>query len=169
MGPMDATLVASKSITLFVGWVFAPAMMLGSVALSRITAERLLSREDRIAARAGWWAGVLLFVLYFLYQFPGFEVPQLFVSPRLELNLIGATSGLLAGFLILRSLNVLMETKVYPFLLLLLSFGGAAAWYHYVFVGTYNALLLSVCLGIALGLLLHVALFPHSRRTLLLT
>ncbi len=166
---MDATLLASKSITLFIGWVFAPAVMLASVALSRVTAERLLNREDRVAARAGWWAGLLLFGLYVLYQEPGFAMPRLFVSPRLELSLLGLGAGLVAGFLLLRSLTGLMETKAFPFLLLALAFGGPAAWYHYVFVRTHNALLLSACLGIVLGLLVHVALYPHSRRTLLLT
>jgi hypothetical protein len=48
-------------------WLFVPGIMLGIVILGKRLARKVSDSEMKTSARAGWWAGMVLFVFFFIY------------------------------------------------------------------------------------------------------
>jgi hypothetical protein len=94
-------------LSIAVLWVIVPGIMLALLVfdLTIVSAASRKSAELKLSARAGFWAGLLLFVIYVVSQLSKIQepvftfsgLPGLLVTPLL----IGALSGF-AFFLILR-------------------------------------------------------------------
>ncbi|HDL15005.1 MAG TPA: hypothetical protein ENH28_02435 [Euryarchaeota archaeon] len=149
-------------LTFIVLWLVVPAIMAGLVLMGRSIANKVPEGENKIAARAGWWAGLVLFVIYFIYKMPSFRVPEITVYRTLELNLWGVILGILVGFVLLWILRKWVYTKVIGFVILLLVFSGTSLFYSYFFIRTFNEIVLSSTLGIAFGVLVHIIVMPKS-------
>lgn len=65
-----------ESIAFILFWLFVPGIMLGIVILGKRLAKRVSDSEMKTSARAGWWAGMVLFVFFFIYQIPNFKIPS---------------------------------------------------------------------------------------------
>jgi hypothetical protein len=120
--------------------------------------------ENKISVRAGFWGGLVLFVIYVLRQAQFFRMPDISEVESFHLNLAGVGVGTVVGFLLLLAVRKVIHRRAASFIVLLLTFSGTAGLYTYLFIRTFNDILLSSTLGIALGTLLHVMLIPQSIR-----
>lgn len=158
----EALTLVLDALTFIVLWLIVPAIMAGLALMGLSIAKRAIEGENKVAAEAGWWAGLVLFVIYFIYKMPSFRVPELLIDKTLELNLWDAVLGTLIGFVLLWVLKRLIATKVVGFIVLLLAFSGTSSLYSYFFIRTFNDILISSTLGIAFGALLHIMILPKS-------
>lgn len=154
-------------IALVLFWVFVPGIMLGVVVLSKRLAAKVKNSEMKTSARAGWWAGMILFVFFFIYQIPKFKLPNSLIDPSIELSYLGALSGAFVGFIILFGLKTLIESRAIGLITMLLSFSGTSALYSYFFIRMHNDILMSSSLGVAFGALLYIVVFPKKMHNLL--
>lgn len=150
------------ALTFIVLWVVVPVIMAGLAFMGKRIANRIAEGENKVSARAGLWAGLVLFVIYFIYKMPSFRVPEVLKDKTLELNLWGVILGMLIGFGLLWGLKRVIFTRVVGFIILLLVFSGTSFLYSYFFIRTFNDFLLSSTLGIAFGALLHIIVVPKS-------
>ena len=150
------------ALTFIVLWVIVPVIMAGLALMSRTITNRIAEGENKVSSRAGLWAGLVLFVIYFIYKMPPFRVPEVLIDKTLKLNLWGVVLGMLIGFGLLWGLKKLIFTRVIGFIILLLVFSGTSLLYSYFFIRTFNDFLLSSTLGIAFGALLHIIVMPKS-------
>ena len=149
-------------LTFILLWLIIPSIMAGLVLMGRSIVKRAVEGENKVTARAGWWAGLVLFVIYFIYKMPSFQVPEIIIDRTLELNLRGVIFGTLVGFVLLWILKIFISTRVVGFIILFLVFSGTSFLYSYFFIRTFNDILLSSTLGIAFGVLLHIIVMPKS-------
>ena len=141
-------------------WVFVPGIMLGVVVMGRRLSNKVTDKEMKTSARAGWWAGMVLFVFFFIYQIPNFKIPESLLDPTIDLSYIGAFAGGLVGFIVLFALRALIESRAIGLITMLLSASGMSSLYSYFFVRMHNDILMSASLGVAFGALIFVVLFP---------
>lgn len=161
---MQTDVVILNLVTLAVAWVLVPAVLLGAVGVARSVAERLTDANLRDAALSGWWAGLLIFVLFVLYQLPTVEAPVFYRGPEvLALNIAAVLAGFAASIAGSFVLGRLRATRLLPFVTMGLTFLGGATWYHYVFTAGHNEWVVSASLGIALGLALRAAMSIQVR------
>jgi len=143
-------------------WLIVPSIMVGLIVVGRSIVKRAVEGENKVTARAGWWAGLVLFVIYFIYKLPSFQIPEIIIDRTLELNLRGVILGTLVGFVLLWILKICISSRVVGFIILFLVFSGTSLLYSYFFIRTFNDILLSSTLGIAFGVLLHIIVMPKS-------
>lgn len=141
-----------KLIFYLIIWVFVPAVMAAAIWFLATIHKKSEIKSRRHSARAGFWAGFMLFVIILIYQINiflkiGFPHDPLFKGFNLALSLatalvifIIATPAVMASWLIL--------------LLTFISFFGL---FHYIFIRMYNDIILSVVMGVAFGFLAHLA------------
>ncbi|KAF0146365.1 MAG: hypothetical protein FD156_33 [Nitrospirae bacterium] len=152
-----------KNIFTFVAyWVVVPLILVGLFFLGRSIMLNVPMGENRTSARSGFWAGLVLFVIYFVYEIALFKTPEFVKIETLQLNIWGVISGLFLGFAMLFGIKYLIPTRIVGFLILFLTFSSASALYSYVFIQTFNEWLLSSTLGVAFGALLHIMIWPKS-------
>jgi len=149
-------------LTFIVLWLIVPSIMVGLIVMGRSIVKRAVEGENKVTARAGWWAGLVLFVIYFIYKLPSFQIPEIIIDRTLELNLRGVILGTLVGFFLLLILKICISSRVVGFIILLLVSSGTSLLYSYFFIRTFNDILLSSTLGIAFGVLLHIIVMPKS-------
>ena len=152
-----------KDIFTFVAyWVVVPMILVGLFFLGRSIMLNVPMGENRTSARSGFWAGLVLFVIYFVYEIALFKTPQFVKIETLQLNIWGVMIGLFLGFAMLFSIKYLIPTRVVGFVILFLTFSSASALYSYIFIQTFNEWLLSSTLGLAFGALLHIMIWPKA-------
>ena len=148
-------------------WLFVPGIMLGIVILGKRLAKRVSDSEMKTSARAGWWAGMVLFVFFFIYQIPNFKIPLSLLDPSIELSYFGAVGGSVVGFAVLFGLRALIQSRAIGLITMLLSASGASSLYSYFFIRGHNDILMSASLGIAFGALLYVVILPKKMHEIL--
>lgn len=139
-------------------WAFVPAM--ASIVLSKMYmfSQIAETKEYRAAARAGFWGGLILFLIVFVAQvgryvqtsFPQEPIYQGF-NPFLTLGAAAVMFGALYGRRAVRA-------KLLGWLVLAITALSLWSLFHYLFIHTANESILSLALGIALGLFGHTAL-----------
>ena len=155
---MEVEAVVVNVVILAVAWILVPAVLLGAVGLARSVAERLTDTNLRDAALSGWWAGLLIFVLFVLYQLPTVQAPVFYHGPEvLVLNIAALIAGFVGSIAGSFLLSRLRTTRLLPFATMGLTFLGGATWYHYDFTAAHNEWVVSVSLGIVLGLAVRAA------------
>jgi len=143
-------------------WIVIPVILIGLFFLGRSIINSVALKENKTSAKAGFWGGLVLFVIYFLFEIPLFKTPQFVKIESLRLNIPGVLIGGLFGFFILFILKYVIPTRVVGFVVLFLTFSSTAALYSYIFIQTFNDWLLSSTLGVAFGALLHITVWPRS-------
>jgi len=158
----EILLLTLEVVTLTLQWVLIPLILAGLVLVGRSLVTRTRNEERRTAARAGWWAGLILFFLYFVHQLPAFRPPGPGVESAIQVSVWGVVLGVGLGFLLLWGLSFLSAARVIGFLVLLLTFAGLASLHSYLFLEDRGQAFIGGTLGMALGGLLHTMVFPGS-------
>jgi hypothetical protein len=162
MTPDDTLALTLDGITFGVEWIVIPLIMAGLVVVARSMVTRADGPDRSVAARAGWWAGLLLFVMYFIQSLPSFQTPGEATHGGVALDVWAIAGGAAMGFGILWALSFLSAARVVGFVVLLLTFAGLASLHTYLFLEGRGEWFIAAVLGTALGALLHMIVFPGS-------
>lgn len=154
-----------KLIFNFAVWVFVPVVLFMIIRYIYGVHKRTDHPERSATAKSGFWAGFVLFVMALIYQvgifivegFPNNEIYQGF-------DLTIAAIGIAIGFLLFA---VGKKGSVAPpaaagFIALVTTFAAFSALVHYLFIRTYNEILISLIMGLTAGALIFSALSPKT-------
>jgi hypothetical protein len=158
----DIIALTLETVTLAVQWVLVPMIMAGLVVLARSMVARAEEGERLTSARAGAWAGLVLFAIYFAQSLPAFRTPGLGTETGMTINILGIVLGTGLGAALLWGLSVLAPDRIIGVVVLLLTFAGLSSFHSYVFLETRNEFFVAAVLGTALGALFHMMVFPSS-------
>ncbi len=152
-----------KGIFDFVIWIFVPVVLLLVIWFLGSLHKKITIKRHKASVRSGFWAGMMLFIIVFIYQISiflktGFPDNNIFQGFRIWLTF---ASALAAFVLFLRGREIVSSTAS-GWLVILFTFVNSFALFHYFFVRTYNDVLLSVILGAAFGFFAHLAASPSS-------
>lgn len=151
----------------FVVWLLTPAILLFLIWLIKSMASKAEEKKHRAAMRSGYWAGIMLFLIMLIYQisiflktgFPRNEIYQGFSLPL-------AMGSALIIFILFLGKKV-TPPVISGLLVLIFTFITFSALIHYLFIRTYNDVLLSSILGGVFGFLTHFAASPTSLKEFL--
>ncbi|HUX36029.1 MAG TPA: hypothetical protein VMV71_03290 [Candidatus Paceibacterota bacterium] len=151
----------------FVVWFLTPAILLFLIWLIKSMANKAEDKKHRAAMRSGYWAGIMLFLIMLIYQisifletgFPRNEIYQGFSLPL-------ALGSALVVFILFLGKKV-TPPVISGLLVLAFTFIAFSALVHYLFIRTYNDVLLSSILGGVFGFLTHFAASPTSLKEFL--
>lgn len=116
------------------------------------------------SSKGGFWAGFILFIIVLIYQVSGFfktAFPGGDVYRGFDLWL--AFSGAILAFLLFSGGQKVVPPRLRGWSIFSASFVVFYASFHYFFIRTYNELLLSVTLGVALGMFVHHIAYPPAK------
>jgi|SRR3990167_3978452 len=148
-------------------WLIVPVIMVSLVFIGRAIINRTAKGENKTAAEAGFFGGLVLFIIYFIYQLPSFRTSEISVDNIYQSNIWGAFLGMSFGIILLAVLRKILATKMIGFVTMILTFCGMASVFSYFFIRTFNDVLLPAILGIAFAVLLYVVILPKSVHELL--
>lgn len=150
-----------ESIFYAVIWVVVPLILLICIWLIRAMAEKAEEKKHRLAMKSGYWAGIMLFLIILIYQV------SIFLKVGFPRNDVyqGFSLSLALGSAFIVFILFLGGKKVTPpvisgLLVLVLTFIAFSTLFHYLFIRTYNNVLLSSILGGIFGFLTHFAVSP---------
>ncbi|MDO8664564.1 MAG: hypothetical protein Q7K44_03425 [Candidatus Liptonbacteria bacterium] len=157
-----------KYIFYFVVWVFVPAILITLACLLKLRIDKVEEKRHRSAMQAGYWAGIMLFIIVLIYQvaiflqigFPKAEVFQGFSLPL-------ALGSALVVFILFLGGKKIVPVVVSGLIVLVFTFLIFTALLHYLFIRTHNDVLLSMILGGIFGFLTHFAVAPTSLKEFL--
>lgn len=157
-----------KAVFDFVIWIFVPVILLILIWFLGSASKKLEIKRHKSATKAGFWAGIMLFVIILIYQVSiflkiGFPHNDIFQGFKLWLSLASA----LATFLLFLGGKKIISPGASGWLILAFTFISFSTLLHYLFIRTYNDILLSVILGATFGFLTHLAASPSSFREFL--
>ncbi len=144
-------------------WIFVPVILITVIWFLAFAYKRTEIKRQKSALQAGFWAGLMLSVIFLIYQVNiflkiGFPQNDIFQGFKLWLSL---TSALVVFILALGGKKII-SPALSGWLNLLFTSISLSAFFHYIFIRTYNDVLLSVILGAAFGFLTHLAASPSS-------
>lgn len=147
---MEAVL---KFIFYLIIWLFVPVVLAVAIRFLATVHKKSGVTFRKHSARAGFWAGFMLFMIMLIYQMSiffktGFPHNDIFIGFNLWLSLATA----LIVF-ILAAPPVTMAS----WLILVFTFASFFGLFHYIFIRTYNDIILSIVTGFAFGFLAHLA------------
>jgi hypothetical protein len=155
MAPIIATVVQ---------WLILPSIMLAVFAFAWVIAKTARLAELKVSAWAGFSAGLVIFVIYVVSQLGEIHDPDFRTSTLPGLLTLPLGAGLGAGIIFLWLVRLALPTRLVGILTLMLSATSSSALFTYLFMTTLRVSVLYWTLGAALGILLHVVLFPESVR-----
>ena len=153
MAPVIATTVQ---------WVILPMIMCAIFTFAWIIAGSARTVELRVSSWAGFWAGLLSFVIYAVSQLGQIREPNLHYAAPPGLRLLPLGWGLTTGFVILWIVRHAVPTRLVGLITLMLAGSSTSAIFTYIFIDSLKVSVLYWTLGTALGILLHIVLFPSS-------
>jgi len=145
-----------------VQWVILPLIMFAIFTLAWIIASSARTAELRVSSWAGFWAGLLSFVVYVVSQLDHIREPELRYVALPGLQLLPLGWGLAAGFMFLWVVRHAVPTRLVGLITLMLAGTSTSAIFTYIFIDSLRVSVLYWTLGAALGILLHIVLFPAS-------
>jgi hypothetical protein len=151
-------------ISTVVNWGIVPGILLAIFFFSVIIIRRTSQDERGTSARAGFWAGILLTIVFIISRWRLVRSPRFSLNSLPRLNFESAGIGFIIGFLFLWIVRLFLPTRMVGLISLILSAASTTGLYAYVFVESLRSTILFLALGIAFGALLHIVLFPSSIR-----
>jgi len=151
-------------ISLIVLWGIVSAILLALLIFGIIIVRRTSYDERRTSARAGFWAGLVLFIGYVISQSHTLKIPASIFRYLPALDLVPAGIGFVIGFLFLWGVRSLLLTRMVGIVTLILSALSTSALYSYIFIDALRDKILFLALGFAFGALLHIVFFPGSTK-----
>ena len=156
----------AHTVVTFVPWTVVPIILLALFVFSLTIVSRLREPESKASARAGVWAGLVLFVTFVLSQLRELREPQFTFAAVPDLDTAPLIIGVVVGFIFLWTVRLLLRTPVVGVTTLLLCAGSTSALYSFLFIESLRPTMLYLALGVAFGVLFHIVLFPSSMRKL---
>jgi hypothetical protein len=158
---MDNTVMAPL-ISATVQWGILPLIMIAIFVFAWIIASSARSAELRVSSWAGFWAGLLSFVIYVVSLLAQIREPNFRYALLPGLQLLPLGWGLTTGFVSLWIVRHAVPTRLVGIITLMLAGSSTSAVFTYIFIDSLRVSVLYWTLGTALGILLHIVLFPTS-------
>lgn len=160
---MNVTAI-SEFIAKAVMWGVVPLIMLIMLLYAWGITSRTSDSQGRTSAVAGFWAGVVLSIMYIVSQLSAISPPDFVTSifPGFDLGI--TLIGITIGFGLLWGVKYIVGTPVVGLITLILSAASCSALYSYFFIDRFRGLVLFLALGAAFGALLNVVVLPRSER-----
>ncbi len=149
-------------ISLIILWGIVPAIILALLIFSIVIVKRTSQDERRVSAKSGFWAGVVLFIVFVISQSQPLKMPSSLFRYLPGLDLVPAGIGFMIGFLFLWGVRFLLPTRMVGLVSLILSAASTSGLYSYIFIDGLRDKILFLVLGFAFGALLHIVFFPRS-------
>lgn len=153
-----------RIISLIAHWVVIPCILVSIFVFAIAIVGRSPRGLLRTSANAGFWAGLVVFVIYVVSQLDRLNQPSFDINYSTGIKLIPMMIGLGLGFVFLWAVRYIEPSPVVGLLSLVLSAASLSALYSYIFIERLRTEMLFLTLGTALGALLHVVFFPQSVR-----
>jgi hypothetical protein len=142
--------------------VILPMIMCAIFTFAWIIAGSARTAELRVSSWAGFWAGLLSFVIYVVSQLGQIREPNLHYAALQGLQFLPLGWGLTTGFVFLWIVRHAVPTRLVGLITLMLAGSSTSAIFTYIFIDSLRVSVLYWTLGTALGILLHIVLFPAS-------
>jgi hypothetical protein len=145
-------------------WVLVPFLLILTLWKTYSHLKKSPDARTNDSSRAGFWAGFILFVIIFTYQVAGFlktSFPQGPIFRGFDLGL--SFSAALLAFLMFFGGRKVVPSHLKGWSIFASSLFTFYSFFHYLFIRTYNEFLLSVILGLALGVLVHNIVSPPAQ------
>lgn len=152
----------TSMISTAIQWGILPSIMFALFVFAWIIASTARSAELKVSSWAGFWAGLVTFVTYVVSQLRRIDEPNFDYSKLPGFLILPLASGLGVGFVFLWTVRQLVPTRLVGLLTLMLAASSTSALFTYIFIDTLRVSVLYCTLGTALGILLHIVLFPSS-------
>jgi hypothetical protein len=149
-------------ISTVIQWVILPLIMFALFAFAWIIASTARTPELKVSSWAGCWAGLVTFVIYVVSQLGHIREPDLHFSALPGFLLLPLGWGLGAGLVFLWLVRHAVPTRLVGLITLMLAACSTSAVFTYIFIDSVRVSVLYWTLGTALGILLHIVLFPTS-------
>ena len=159
---MDFLSIIQAILTFIVYWIVIPVILGGLFYVGISIVKNIAQDENKISAQAGFWAGLILFIVYFIYLIPLFKPPNFSKITTLEINIVGVIIGCILGIVFLFIIKYSLPKRIVGFVVMFLTMSSSAALYSYIFIQTFNKFMVSSTLGFAFGSLLHMIIWPNS-------
>ena len=148
---MDST---TNTIAFVFMWIIVPCIMLGWLLYA-------LSKARTTSSRAGFWAGLVIFVVFVISQLHLARAPDLSLNQLPQLELLPLLVGALVGFNILLVARLIRAEALLGIVTLLLSAASSIALFSYIFMAGARNGMSYLALGTVFGALLFVVFFPQ--------
>ncbi|PIT92407.1 MAG: hypothetical protein COU08_02790 [Candidatus Harrisonbacteria bacterium CG10_big_fil_rev_8_21_14_0_10_42_17] len=166
---MSTTTQLLKIIFNVVIWVFVPLIAIIIIYFTRNIISKTYNKEQKNSMRAGFWAGFILFIMYLIFRVGHFVTTNSFPDKPVYqgFNIWLAIGSGLVWFLIFASGKRLASPRMSGLAVLAVTFFSFFILLDYIFIHTFNDIVLSLALGLTFGFLIFFASSPGSvRRTL---
>ncbi len=149
-----------KIILIIVVWILVPFIFLGLFMLSRSIVEKAKKGEHQLSTRAGFWAGLIAFVIFLIYELPSIKYPDFASVSSINISFWFLIISSVAGYFFLHFLKLMIPTRIAGFVVLFFVFCSLSALFSYYFIQSINDVLMSLSLGLAFGVLVHIIIAP---------
>jgi hypothetical protein len=152
--------IFQRIIIIVVVWIIVPIILFGLHFLSRSIVKQAKNGENKLSTRAGYWAGLIAFVVFLIYESSSMKFPDFNSISSIDLYFwILPLSGIM-GYYFLHFLKTMIPTRMAGFVVLLLVFCSLSSLFSYFFIQAINDILMSLSLGTAFGVLIHIIISP---------
>ncbi len=149
-------------ISVLVQWVVIPLIMFAIFAFCSIIVATARTPEAKVSSWAGFFAGLLIFVVYVVSQLGQIREPDFRTAALPGMLWYPLCCGLVAGFVFLGFVQAAVPTRLVGLITLTLAASSTSAIFTYTFIDQLRLSVLYWTLGATLGTLLHIVLFPMS-------
>lgn len=160
-------MIFALAVAFTVRWVVVPLIMVGLLLFGRQLAHAPAIRhsEKRLSARAGWYAGILLALIYLIANLGNIDGPDMSFNAGLpDFRFLALFFGIFAGFALLWGVWIAFPTRYLGLVTLALSSSSSIALLAYFFMRGLHSWVMYWALGAALGTLFYVIFFPGTMR-----
>ncbi len=144
-------------------WIIVPVVILAVLTLAIRITQSASDIDLKVSARAGFWAGLLLFVVYIVSQLATLQNTDFtlqYFNYQPQFNLFVTIAGVVAGFAVLSGIKFLIPTRLVGLVTLFLTWGSTSALFSYIFIETTRDLVMCFALGFIVGVLIYIMVFP---------
>jgi hypothetical protein len=146
--------------------VIVPLIMLAILYFAqRVSGAPGIHPDKRLSARAGFWAGLLIAVIFVMVSLSSITGPDLRVGETLpDFRFLPLVLGIFVGFALLFGAWIALPTRFLGVITMALSSTSSIALFAYLFIQYMHSWMLFWSLGAALGFLLFMIFFPQAIR-----
>jgi hypothetical protein len=148
-----------KVIPGIIQWGLVPLLAVGILGFGVLIEPN--DARLKSSTTAGKWAGAIIFVLFVMSQRNPTPPASLSVT-TFDIDPIPLAIAIVASFVLAKTLNLVLNTRLAGLLALLLIAASLITLYAYFFIPSYRGVTLFVTVGSALGALLEVLVFERD-------
>jgi hypothetical protein len=147
-------------ILIIIVWILVPLIFLGLFMLSRSIVVKAKKGEHQLSTRAGFWAGLIAFSIFLIYELPYIKYPDFTSVSSINIYFWVVILSSVVGYFFLFFLKLTIPTRIAGFVVLFFVFCSLSALFSHYFIQFINDVLMSLSLGLAFGVLVHIIIVP---------